>query len=442
MSASESWVNQWFPAIGRETLLKRMKITPEPFDDLGQYPLMEAVRRLDDQMKLIFHPTAQCLDFAEALMGIMRAGAIKRYSSLSQYQGLIHAKTFAEPDYLEPVAFTGHAGVGKSALIHAIHRALAPSSSLEGAMPGTGLPFRPVLHLVMKTNRTLKPAFESLGASGGKLGDLRESAQRLLFRDRVLLLSVDEFQFLTQSSEASSTVMQFLHAFAYLGIPWVYASNFSLIRKLQSRPPEDRQRVLSQVWLMMPELPGSEDANDTIRNLLAIAPTVFDIHTDEHLERVWTLSWGLRRAQRRLLVTAYGIAREGAGKSPTIVTIAHLEKAYKAANYSEFRNDIEAIKKLAGSNYTNNTALVCPYDAPFTAADAYKVHANEQREKAVAEAAMKASMTPEERRIVQSRYDEKVSKRKSGSERSSGQSRRPNAAEAKSDSEWMASQFS
>ena len=43
---------------------------------------------------------------------------------------------------------------------------------------------------------------------------------------------------------------------SYLNAPLVYSANYSLCHRLLKRPQEERDRLLSDIIVVMPEMPG------------------------------------------------------------------------------------------------------------------------------------------------------------------------------------------
>ncbi len=65
----------------------------------------------------------------------------------------------------------------------------------------------------------------------------------------ICLLGVDELQFMAASDTATTLITQTMLAIAEVRIPWFVTANYSLARKLLSRPSEAIQRLLGIQWL-------------------------------------------------------------------------------------------------------------------------------------------------------------------------------------------------
>ena len=290
------------------------------------------------------------------------------------------------------MCLTGLAGSGKSQLLKALGRLMPERASFTG-IDGTKFKLESHRVLTVKVKGAVSVILESLTGQSGGIHELTNVARKQAYRDGWAFLGIDEFQFLTQSDKANTKLTQVLMSVCYLGIPVVYAANFSMLHKLIRRNQEDRQRLLGNVWGLFPESPNSRDWVSMLEWHKSIAPDVFTFDAVADADAIHQLTGGLNRAENKLL----GVAFRRALESGRTVGLPELEAAYKSRDYAAYRADIELLSKLPFSTVLQkaNKDLWCPFDiAPrFDSEEVFSV----KRQERVGEAALKASLNAAER---------------------------------------------
>jgi hypothetical protein len=277
-----------------------------------------------------------------------------------------------------------------------------------------------------------------LSASGKATLD---SARRRAFRDGVAFLGVDEFQFATQSSDANTLVTQMLFSASHIGLPFVYATNFSLVHKLLRRPQEDRQRLLSNPKVLWPDPPESDDRIKTLELYRAINPDVlrFDAVNDSHA--IYLYSAGIKRLERLLIVEGYRIARRRCGRNAK-VGLKEIEEAYHSVSFTSNRRDVEDIARqsIQNSKISGRDDIWCPFDLPKPTQTNRSTPFAEKRAKRVAEAAIQDSLTKSEREAYEALSNSE--KKKEGRVVKLRAKAPSTAAELKKNAQWLLDQIS
>jgi hypothetical protein len=268
-----------------------------------------------------------------------------------------------------------------------------------------------------------------------------EFARKRAFRDGVAFLGVDEFQFATQSSSANTLVTQMLFSASHIGLPFVFAANFSLVHKLLRRPQEDRQRLLSNPKVLWPDPPTSDDRIKTLELYRTINPDVltFDAVNDSHA--IYLYSAGIKRLERILLVEGYRIARERGGRNAK-VGLKEIEEAYHSVSFTSNRRDVEDITRqsIQNSKISGRDDIWCPFDLPKPAQSNRSTPFAEKRAERVAEAAIQASFTRSEREAYEALS--KSERKKEGRVVKLRAKAPSTAADFKNNAQWLLDQIS
>ncbi|MEW9587060.1 hypothetical protein [Paraburkholderia sp. DGU8] len=242
---------------------------------------------------------------------------------------------------------------------------------------------------------------------------------------------LDEFQFATQSSDASARVTQMILAMCYIGVSAVYIANFSLLHKLNSRNQEDRHRLLGKVQILYPDRNDSEDWKILLSRFRNIIPDVFTFDPENDAQAIHNSTGGIKRNVVKLLCIAF--ETEFANKRE--VDYPALERAYKSQEYATFRDDVEALSILYGDFRKTRKDLWCPIEAVVNLTD--DVDQQQERRNLVDMKVLEASMTCEERKALANLSNKAVvSRAKKGGPKTV--SKDPNKSDAKQLQENMA----
>lgn len=398
--ATNPWAERFVPLLDSEEVFRRAEVKPPTLLNLNAKPLEVACKELEDALSQVFYPTTQCVDLLNEWAGQAHAHCLTYYPSRRDFISGVYDTERASPlpSFFCPTCLGGWAGTGKSQLLQAFQRILPPPGSLYIDDHHSHFPFEATWIRQLQNCKSPQqvPALVADMKSSGK--STLDIARRRAFRDGVAFLGVDEFQFATQSSRANTLVTQMLFSASQIGLPFVYATNFSLIHKLLKRPQEDRQRLLSKPKVLWPDLPESIDRIKTLESYRDICPEVLTFDPVNDSLAIYHFSAGIKRLEKILIVEGYRIARLRSGRNAK-VGVREIEEAYHSASFTANRRDVEDItsQSIQNKRIPGRDDLWCPFDLLRPAQSPRSNPFSEKREERVAEAAIHASLTKSER---------------------------------------------
>ena len=360
---------------------------------------------LDSALQQLFVPSAQTRSVLRELQALCRCYSAKRYPDELTFLRNVYASdrehaTF-EPQ-LRVTCLTGLPGVGKSAVISAFARLSGPE---KVAVDGHGtVDLQPTWRMSAKSGSGLRQLVLHLFRNPESVGArtlLFTTIQRELCTQGVASIHADELQFLTQG-EGNALPAKLLNSLARLGPPLVYVANFSLLHRLNSRPQEEKQRLLVRPLFMHPDVPGSNDWHAFLASLFDAVPAFAELTADKVGHLLYAYTFGIRRLVVILMIGAYVAMR---ARDACAVTVADIDYAYGAPDYSSCRRDVEVLLARVERNDNRRKDLWCPLpDAMQTRGRTTVVQhpAVKEYERRTAEAALAASLTPSEHRCANS----------------------------------------
>lgn len=344
-----------------ESLKKIICSKTEPLYDLGAITCAAARLRLGDKLKSVFTPTSQILNLLRTLVSIAGEHATKFYPDERAYTERMYVADLCADTWL-PICLTGLGGTGKTELLAALRKILAGQGEMISAPGLPSVPMQLLWAMRMWTNPSLTELLGSMSGSSPssdrlKNAGLMKAVAKRAYACGVCLTAVDEFQFVTQSKEAHTKAAQVLMQLSRIGPPMLFAANYSLLHKLEKRPQEERQRLLSYVLALHPDPVDSQDWMSTLKGQIDAAPTVLHIDHQRDAEAIHRYTFGIKRLVADILVRAYGRVREtGTG----VVRLADIEWAYKSPGFAPNREDVELLMKQAIQNRCERMDLWCP----------------------------------------------------------------------------------
>ncbi len=388
-----------------QALAERVRVAPQPLTGIHEARPDTARKLLMHAIEQTYRPSAQDLRLIRRLYDM--AGAHARLALSSEQQFMDGIRKLPSIYREAPMTMlTGHAGVGKSALIRAARRLVPNDLTVE---PSKALPpFRisPWLHLDIKANIRAPDLLNEAMSSAGvdevfTLGGPKEfsrGAQRL-YQAGACGVLLDELQFINRSTGASTLTVKILTRLTELQLPIAYACNYSLGHKLKRRPPEDVTRLMSSPLIVLPDLAADPAFVGYLEDIKIVMDGVLKIDAEGDAAEIHNMTFGLRRLVIRLIACAYVIARELPGKPRSLpcVTMEHLKAAYLHVDFQFDRLAVEQCQNAALGFSGVAEDYLCPFELPPAEQALQKAHADQLRQRQLNDALHKASMTRDER---------------------------------------------
>lgn len=396
------WESRFLPLLDKAEIKRRAWRPATPVQNLDALPITTACNFLARELRLAFYPTTQDVDILHQFVETSLAHSLLHYPDEQTFLDLVYRKKSMLPDFMPPLCLTGLAGIGKSALAEALERILPVDSLVACSMDEVKHPLRALWKIDIRAQTKLSELLAPLGGIEGSLREQTGTARRCAYRMGISLMLADEFQFMTASPTANTRIVQALMSLGYCGLPFVFIANFSLLHRLLKRPQEDRDRLLSNIVVMMPDAPESEDWVNTLKLQIGVAPEVFQIDPSVDGVRIYRYCAGIKRSASRLLVVAYSLAREKRPQDKkTVVSMADITDAYESGKYAAQRADAELVTQQLILNRQvdrKRSDLWCPIRQPQTLLGLLTTQMQRQRNIQLADNIQYAAASQEERK--------------------------------------------
>lgn len=373
------WVDRFTGLVVRESIVARATVRAVTLQDLKGMSVQAASSEIERAMKSFYVPSDQEIDYLLEIVGTASQFSSAVYESEALFLRGLHARALPQCPIL-PRCLSALAGVGKSALFLAVERVMPVAEMI--ALPlaiAHEFPMRSCQRIVVDAASTLRELLdpllpsdmrvqqdESLGSSPAAkkrsratTGDLHLAASRRCFSMGVASVMLDETQFASHSAAAGARAVSWVLAFGRLPPPFLFAVNYDLLKKLLDRPDYDKDRILADPKILMPEPPRSDGMSKYLRECQVVLAEVLGFKLEEEPDLIFSFTANVRRKVARLLVLAYEAMR--AAKAKTIMP-EHLRVAYGSLKYSAMRSDVTAIltQSLKGAPVAGKGALWCP----------------------------------------------------------------------------------
>ncbi|MFX1737137.1 hypothetical protein PXJ20_21035 [Paraburkholderia sp. A1RI_3L] len=390
--SGDPWSERFNAILNPDEIRQRVEKPPVSVAGMDDWQPKEAGHRIEAALNTVFYPSEQCIDILMEWVAAARVHCAEMYGSRRAFIERVYQSQPPLREFYFPMCLTGLAGTGKSALQEAFKRLMPQTDTVK---TDDGTVFQLVSHRAITVRSASSPGdiMVQLAQQDGTYRLLSGRVRKQAYRDGWALLLLDEFQFATQSSSASTRIAQMLMTACYVGVPTVYIANFSMLHKLKARSQEEQHRLLRQVRELSPESSGSVDWRTVLRWYRDVAPDVFLFSPDVDAERIHQLTGGVKRAVIALMRIAF--EREFAASGT--VTLASLEWAYNSSGYASYRADVESLAKLFGAFRQQRKDLWCPIAGVEPNLEAQWA---QQRQSKVDEKALRASLTADERKAL------------------------------------------
>lgn len=399
MENENPWVSRFDHLLTRDDLKTALNFKSEPISNPYKLPLEELCIQFRAKCRETFYPTEQCIDAAEHIIGVARAFAQHSYQDKKSFLKQIYAE---EIDFFEvkPIVISGYAGMGKSSLLRAVSRAIGQTQHIKVDDLHPPFQMSSAFMLTVQERISLTQVMTSISGVSHRTDDLLKLTKKVVYQKGIPILFVDEFQFLATSASANTLIAKLLLGISYIGLPFTYAANFSMIDKLLKRPEEEKQRIISDVIVIEPDHHNSVCWRKTIEYVLNVAPELFEINIEENAKRLFDMTAGRKRALVELVIESIRLRKNHQSK----VTMREIEAAFKSSKYATYRIDAEIIASqlVIGRPSKGRRDLWCPPEFRTLKSEEAAKEFSENRIHQVAQLDLNSAISPVERQLIKS----------------------------------------
>jgi hypothetical protein len=395
------WIDRYARLDDLKTIRQLSRVSAVALHGLQKDPIRVAANRMLRGFQSVFVPTDASCRFMQRVIQSALGHAIANYPDSRRMLTRVYREQLDIEPYV-PTLLTGPPGGGKSHIRKALERLLGEVATIDVGAGHGEIPLVASRSVNAKTRssiiellRPLAPPDVASGRAKCSTGRLPLECAHYAYLCGVCVHFLDELQFMTSSSSANTLIAQALLAFRHVGTPFVAVMNFSLVHKLKRRPPEERQRLLGDVTVLLPESPDSEDWNEILAQFEATVPGAFGFSFTKEASSIWSVTAGNLRNVGSLLVLGYTLAREA---HRDVASWDDLERAYGHPDFAAARSDVESLLVHELDSRALPDELRCPFPLPETARGAYERSLKQARVALVAAAARDATMSQTDRK--------------------------------------------
>ncbi len=381
-----------------EQIRQRVTVRPDPVAPLNDLDHLVASEIFADALKKIFIPNKFSIEFIKETVDRAQLHHNEIFSSYVAYVSKIYTPPESE---VFPICLTGLAGVGKTQTIAALRKVLpAPINfscdHYDGEVTLSSHWYKSARG--NKSGKALLAEFlspENPGSIKGTLAKALQECRRRAVRDGVSLLILDETQHIN-TGLASAKITEILLTMAAIGPPMIYICNYSLAHKLLGRNSEDKQRLLSEPRVMLPDDPQSSDWKDYISECIRVSNGHVKADATEFADEVYRCTFGVKRLVVQLLKQAYIESRKDRRHH---VELSDLSRAFRSTPYTSSAGEVEELGRQAMKNgrATSRVDLRCPFELPPALKTNVVQFTNHERQKRVEAKVFDSSLTEVER---------------------------------------------
>lgn len=378
-SNANRWVDRFWGLVERDSIVARATICAATLQDLNGMSVQTAISDIDRSMKSFYVPSEQEIDYLLDIVSAASRYSATAYESEAQFLRGLHARALL-PCSMPPRCLSALAGMGKSALLLAVERVMPVEEMITLPLAiAHDVPMKSCQRIVVDAASTMRELLAPLlpsdlraehdeGLQGlqavkkrsrATTGDLHLAASRRSFSMGISSVMLDETQFASHSAAASARAVSWVLTFGRLPPPFLFAVNYDLLKKLLDRPDYDKDRILADPKILMPEPPRSDGMTKYLRECQVVLAEVLGFKLEEEPDLIFSFTANVRRKVARLLALSYEAMRAAKAKA---IMPEHLRTAYGSLKYSAMRGDVVAIltQSLKGAPVAGKGALWCP----------------------------------------------------------------------------------
>lgn len=385
-------------ALDNEYVRKAITVKPEPVSSLASAEPLIAAQILADVLKKSFIPNEFSLAFIHEMVN--RAFMHHRYifSSEAAHQEKIYIPPMVEAS---PICLTGLAGLGKSRTIEALKKVMPAPYEFRSKYFDGGLNLESYWYASAEGKESGKSLLlwflfgESVYKSGN-FDKLLLECRRRACRDIVSLLLLDETQHINLGL-GTARIVTILLTLMRIGPPAVYVSNFSLAHKLFKRSNEDKQRLLAEPRIMLPDELNSKDWKAYVDECVRVSGGHIRTRGRDFAAELYRYTFGIKRVAVHLIKQAYVESRKS---GRTWIEMDDLGSAYRSPEFKANADDIQDLHNLALGDVKlrkSRSDLWCPFVLPETYTNRLAQSVIAERDRQVAETIFDSAMNAAER---------------------------------------------
>ena len=382
-----------------DELIERMKVPIQKVQDLSGMPERTARRLLDEHLDAVYVPTVQGLKLTRRVLESGYAHCWTNYKTPSMFvQRLMNSTAKWNPEP-ETWMVTGDAGIGKTATINALKRLLGDAPNFQATLNCPSLPITGGAFLTLKPGSTFADLLNQLAAEIGYSMQIekanmqaRRALRNELHKRGVFFILLDESQVAAVGKTAGAAYVRNLLLLRDLGIPLIYACNFSMVHGMLGQHAQNQQRLLIDPFLFRSIGLRDPDLIAMVKAYVEACDGLLKLDMQKDIEEIHRLTDGRGRPLRLLIVTAYHLQRSK-GVAKVSVGRKELQEAYCSEAYSALRKEIEAINRHRVEKSSLRSDLLFPFDLEQDTPEAARRAAKDVLEAAAASANLRDSIT-------------------------------------------------
>lgn len=398
MSQPAHWYS-WYAGLDDIATIRTMaQKLPKPVTGLNALPADVAATQLENALAEVFVVTEKVARALQKIVWHCHSGAIARYPDRLTVIRAVNDQPVFE-SVVKPLCLTGRAGEGKSAIAEAAERLLKGVEPVLVHPDYPRLPRRGLMYVKIRGRGTANEVFRRMCDRHGYMppaggGDPVTQFCRGAYRDGLSAALLDELQHLSLSQDASAAITDTLLKARKTGVPLIYVCNFSLLKKLLRGRPEDIDRLLQNIYPIVPDDPAGTDWYLLVEALLGVMTGYHAIELTPLVAKyLGDATATTPRYLVQLLALGYLAARR---KGAQRMTFEHLSAAMKGY---EFLTSRELV--LAQREPSRKKARISKYEDTFFPEGLLRyVEPDETKRKAIADIQTQAlwqQMLPAER---------------------------------------------
>lgn len=348
-----------------EAIKKRIEICPKALINLGGYGIEEGASLIEKRLRALYTPTPQIIGLVRAICGIGLAHLKETYIDLADFEAKCKAFDLVPENPRSATALVGLGGAGKTKLLRAIARLVTPEGAHVKCPNGPYYPVQAMWIMTMVSGMSLSKLLEPFIGSGNKPSAILTAAAKRAFTNGLGLACLDESQFITSTQEGHAKAGAMLMRLTYIGPPFIYGANFTLINKLKRRPQQERDRLLSNVMVLYPEEYGSDAFRDILSDQLTVLAEAVSgesaINVRDHAQDIYRYTYGINRKVAILLTEGWRVSRERGSQT---ITMDDISDAYKSKRFMSHREEVEILYRQSITRKMVREDLWCDFAPP------------------------------------------------------------------------------